>query len=538
MNVKLWIPFSPAMIAVLTCLAVAVGGSAMGGDMQSELRHAIDMAEAGDADIMVKLGLAYVRGEGGVEKDLAEAVKWFRLAADAGNMDGIQAMAEVYREGIGVKQDFAKAHHWSKKAAELGSRNDQRKVGHDYMNGRIVPEDHAEAETWFRLAAEQGDADAVLQIGNMAFIRYENDEADTESLAKAFEWYGKAAELGNPTAQFNMGVFYNNGVGREKDFVEAGRWYERAARNGDVSAQYRMGMYYVDGKGRSPDPAQAKKWFTMAAENENESAKAELGKLPPDVQAATDRPFRIDLADLVGAFTENLDEANEKLAYRMLDVVQDLSLYNVNLDSEIGIIDITVKERQLSTLLRLARQKGQGGFAVTTGNGTVYRGFCVGVGDGAVRLEGVRCIGAGNYDRSETDPAPEMTGTGGGAAGSDIAGRWSGRVAGDAEGEISIDIMAGNWEGEYSDIAGGDSYLLVVNRDKGVTLSDEGVQAVISSSAITNNMASFGAEWTDGGDSRVALFSGVIDNGIWEGIVMATENGKVVFQGRFRLERK
>ena len=44
-------------------------------------RHA---AEQGDADAQFNLGFAYATGEG-VPQDDAEAVRWFRLAAEQGN---------------------------------------------------------------------------------------------------------------------------------------------------------------------------------------------------------------------------------------------------------------------------------------------------------------------------------------------------------------------------------------------------------------------------------------------------------------------
>jgi hypothetical protein len=39
-------------------------------------------AEQGDAVAQASLGMRYAGGVGGVEQDIAEAAKWFRLAAD------------------------------------------------------------------------------------------------------------------------------------------------------------------------------------------------------------------------------------------------------------------------------------------------------------------------------------------------------------------------------------------------------------------------------------------------------------------------
>ena len=51
-------------------------------------------AEEGDAHAQYSLGLCYADGEG-VAEDKAEAVKWFRKAAEQGHEDAIDALKEI-----------------------------------------------------------------------------------------------------------------------------------------------------------------------------------------------------------------------------------------------------------------------------------------------------------------------------------------------------------------------------------------------------------------------------------------------------------
>ena len=44
--------------------------------------------------------------------DEAEAVQWYRKAAEQGGDDAIRAMVRCYREGVGVVVDEAEASHW------------------------------------------------------------------------------------------------------------------------------------------------------------------------------------------------------------------------------------------------------------------------------------------------------------------------------------------------------------------------------------------------------------------------------------------
>ncbi len=77
------------------------------------------MAEAGDADAQLVLGLMYSIGEG-VEQDLKEAVKWLQKAADQRNAKAQYMLGRWYYDGEMVEQDFKAAFKWFQKAADQG----------------------------------------------------------------------------------------------------------------------------------------------------------------------------------------------------------------------------------------------------------------------------------------------------------------------------------------------------------------------------------------------------------------------------------
>ncbi|MBO7224189.1 MAG: sel1 repeat family protein, partial [Kiritimatiellae bacterium] len=66
-----------------------------------------------------------------------------------------------YYNGLGVQQDYAEAVKWFRKAAEQGHAGAQYRLGICYGKGLGVPQDHEEAAKWVRKAAEQGDAGAI-----------------------------------------------------------------------------------------------------------------------------------------------------------------------------------------------------------------------------------------------------------------------------------------------------------------------------------------------------------------------------------------
>ena len=125
-----------------------------------------------------------------MKRDHAEAVRWYRKAAEQGQADAQHNLGAMHGNGKGVKQSPAEAARLYRKAAEQGHAGTQYNLGVAYANGRGVEQDHTTAVRWYRKAAEQGDADAQQNLG----VMYENGEAVKRDHAEAVLWFQKAAE--------------------------------------------------------------------------------------------------------------------------------------------------------------------------------------------------------------------------------------------------------------------------------------------------------------------------------------------------------
>ena len=98
----------------------------------------------------------------------------------------------AYTNGQGVRQDYAQAVQWYRKAAEQGLANAQSNLGVMYKEGRGVRQDDAQAVQWYRKAAEQGDAQAQYNLG----VMYDNGQGVRQNYKIAKEWFGKACDNG------------------------------------------------------------------------------------------------------------------------------------------------------------------------------------------------------------------------------------------------------------------------------------------------------------------------------------------------------
>ena len=71
----------------------------------------------------------------------------------------------MYDDGDGVSEDDAEAVKWYRKAAEQGHARAQLFLGAMYTDGDGVPEDYVRAFAWFNLAAAQGIENAEKAKG-------------------------------------------------------------------------------------------------------------------------------------------------------------------------------------------------------------------------------------------------------------------------------------------------------------------------------------------------------------------------------------
>jgi len=133
-------------------------------------------------------------------------------------------LAEKYYAGRGIERDYAEALRLYRMAAESGLARAQFMIGMCYSWGNGVDKDSSEAVKWWRLAAMQGDPYAQRNLGS-AYLYGSGVDKDVK---EAVRWYRMVAEQGDHMAQFTMGDAYLFGRGVVKNRKEAIKWYRKA----------------------------------------------------------------------------------------------------------------------------------------------------------------------------------------------------------------------------------------------------------------------------------------------------------------------
>ncbi len=116
-----------------------------------------------------------------------------------------------------------------------------------------VPKTQEEREQNGMERAKANDPIALFNMGVTCF-----DEGDYEG---AFEYYTKAAAVGNTMAHFNLSIMYHKGEFVEKDLKKEFYHLEEAAIGGHPDARYNLGFH----EGKNGHNNRAAKHFIIAA---------------------------------------------------------------------------------------------------------------------------------------------------------------------------------------------------------------------------------------------------------------------------------
>ncbi len=207
----------------------------------------------------------------------AAFAQWQPLAAQ-GNAEAQYHLAMMYDEGQGTARNSGEALNWFRKAAEQGFDAAQYALGTKYLNGQGVASDEIEALNWFRRLMEPKAPGLALSPYAQLVIydlgaKYVEDRDTRRNYAETLTWLRKAADRGNPFAQYCLGVMYERGQGVEQNTGEAAKRLASAAADGVAGAQNALASLYRHGKGIPESPVVAYALFDLAAANPSATQK-------------------------------------------------------------------------------------------------------------------------------------------------------------------------------------------------------------------------------------------------------------------------
>lgn len=209
-----------------------------------------------------------------------ERTYYYLAAANSGDSQAMQTIADRLLQGTGIDADRAQARAWyeksdsrrklrvmdnfelNKKQAQQGDAAAQYQVGIAYKNGKGTLVDGEQALHYLRLAAEAGHSKAPYQLADVysdgltgtvdwqaAIVWYR--KAETESKVAYFEEVVAPAEQGDVAAITQLGENYlvrdPSGINQVTKNAYAMAWLEKASSQGGGKASYLLAGEYERG---------------------------------------------------------------------------------------------------------------------------------------------------------------------------------------------------------------------------------------------------------------------------------------------------
>jgi TPR repeat protein len=229
-------------------------------------------ADPANAEIKAWLGHAYLHD--GRDDDAARLIV---EAAQAGNATAQMVAADLYEEGWGVEADRQQALTMLMASAGQGFVPAQMALAEEFRWGEgLAPQDIAKAREWYEKAAGRGLALAQARLGDT--YHYDLGDGSKPDYALAYRYYGLAASQKEPSALYGLGLLYRAGLGVTADRSRAHQYFVDAAELGYLDALVDLGGAYLNGDDFvATDYAKALDYLGRAAEQNDVYATSSLG---------------------------------------------------------------------------------------------------------------------------------------------------------------------------------------------------------------------------------------------------------------------
>lgn len=241
---------------VIGCLAMSVMAheetDSISGAQRASRELLIEKAESGDIESMNYLGYLLLGGDGEEERDIPAGIKWLTLAANAGDAKAASNLGWLLIDGSIVERNLPEGIKWLDTAAAKGLPVAQALLGDLYRDGIGVEKNEQLADSLFRTAFEGGLTDAGYKLFDLNKDKYEALTA-AEKVKEGKYYYLRyapsmgvrlfymAAEEDNADAMALLGDAYTRALGVPYDYNLSLNYYARAAQAGNPSAQFIIG---------------------------------------------------------------------------------------------------------------------------------------------------------------------------------------------------------------------------------------------------------------------------------------------------------
>lgn len=228
------------------------------------------LADNGHKELFNLVGDFYYHGLA-VDKNDDEAFAYYMKASNNKDPKALYSLGMFYENGIVVNKDFSLAYRYYSDADKLGDLRAKFAVANFVEHGIHV---NIDFETAFDIYNQLSKIDsyALVKVG----MFYEKGMGCEKNINKAISQYTLALEQGQFSAALALAAIYENGDLVKKDYSKAYGYYKKIESH-NSEAQFKLGQYHEEGLFVKKDIYEALRYYKMAANNNNSEAKKMLG---------------------------------------------------------------------------------------------------------------------------------------------------------------------------------------------------------------------------------------------------------------------
>ena len=233
-----------------------------------------------DAEAMTTLGAMLMQGDG-VDQDPTLAVEWLMRAVEKNQSEAQWRLGLAYAQGVGIVKNTTEASRLLQLSVAQANSDGQYHWAQLLEHQSNQAEVRAKAMSLYEAAALQGHMPSVLHLAYalrageamhdpshdlnaLPIPRKTVRRSTAPHLVRSVNFFRIAADKGYPSAQFELGQMYAQGLGVTQQFEEAAHWYLLAAAQGHRQAQFHLGFLYSHGQGVEQSYVKAYQWYCIS----------------------------------------------------------------------------------------------------------------------------------------------------------------------------------------------------------------------------------------------------------------------------------
>lgn len=165
----------------------------------------VSAAENGNVEAMNSIAKKYLKGKGGLPRNMVKGIYWHKQAAEKGNVNSIETLAKMYARGRYLTKNTNRAKEYFMKIVEKDPSY-ALKISSYYTQGKEgFDKDEEQALFWLERAGERMDDSTRLYIA----WRYWSGTNAPKDLQRAVHWCKQCKDMKDSAEKMLKDIYQN-----------------------------------------------------------------------------------------------------------------------------------------------------------------------------------------------------------------------------------------------------------------------------------------------------------------------------------------